>query len=482
MLNQNDFCKRFCELEESHKLFDVEFNGITYWKHARYFVLNMIRYKLYGTNVPFWFDNDKRDTWKLSKYTHEYQKLTDKLFHNINLCTQKDVLLFSSSRRVKDGKKYVSPMTDEISLRLERSHCILEAPYCGGYYRPALVKGIKYFDVWNGVGEDTKLRAPLNRGRFRKQILKIFEDEFGIEFTNEEKKILLVNINYYIMYRNDLINNYKKIIKKIAPKVVLYTCAYIGDMVVLTEALKEMNIPSIELLHGYVEDTTVPYNYSNINLNDALPDYIFAFSQIQKDIIHWGIPKKNVRVVGWPWLEKKKNELSVDVDRQKKKKTILFISSGNPVIAKYVDVLSRELDQNQYEIILKLHPTEFVAWKEQYHNLPDAVQVIDNNEHDIYFYFAKSDIVIGIVSTALYEAAIYPVPIFILAEDMYERMNILLRSGRAELVHDETALLSCVTKESGGNYKMDAAFFAEHAMENINNEIENIITERGKSC
>ena len=480
MLNQNDFCKKFCELEANYKLFDVEFNGIAYWKHARYFVYNMIRYKIYGTSVPFWFDNDKRDEWKLSRYTHGYQKLTDMLLHNIHLCTQKDVLLFSFNRRVKDGKKYVSPVTDEISLRLERSHCIIEAPYCGGYYRPTPIKGIKYFDVWNGVGEDTKLRAPLNRGRFRKQILKIFENEFDIEFTNEEKKILLVNINYYIMYRGDLINNYKKIIKKIAPKVVLYTCAYIGDMVVLTEALKEMNIPSIELLHGYVEDATVNYNYSDINLNNALPDYIFVYSQIQKDIIHWGIPKKQVRVVGWPWLEKKKNEMPAVVDRQTKKKTILFISCGNPVMAKYMEVLSRNLDLNNYEIIFKLHPTEFAEWKEQYHNLPDKIQVIDNNEHDIYFYFAKSDMVIGIVSTALYEAAIYPVPIYILAEDMYEKMNILLKSKRAQLVNDEIALLSCITKDSGTGYKIDTSFFAEHAVENINNEIEKIIIERGK--
>ncbi len=477
MIHESDFCSSFCEIETKYKLFDVEFNGIKYWKHARYFVRHMILHKIYGIGNPFWFDYDRKNEWKLSKYIHGYQRVTDFVFHNINIGLKKDILLFSFNRRIKDGKNYVSPVTDEISLKLNRSHYTVESPYCGGYYRPTPIRGIKYYDVWKNVGEDDKLRIPINRGCFRKQILKFFENEFDIEFSNDEKRILLTNINFYIMYRNDLMKNYKKIIKKISPKVVLYTCAYIGDMVVLTEVLKEMNIPSIELLHGYITETDVTYNYSDIGLNNTLPDYIFVYSQIQKDLIKWGIPKENIRVVGWPWLEKKKNEVSENIGKQNRKKTLLFISCGNPVIAKYMKVLEKNLDCNQFEIIFKLHPTEYKVWKEKYPAIPDGIQVIDNNEHDIHFYLKKSDIVVGIASTVLYEAAIYPVLIYILAEGMHERMKIIIKSGRAKLVHDEIELLSCILNNPEKEYKEDFSFFAEHAIDNINNEIERIIND-----
>lgn len=479
-MDGRELCSKFCKFEKRENLFLLESNGIRYWKYARYIMIELLRFKLFGKIVPRWFNPENKPV--NHKYQYNYQKYTDAFFHNVKLSSHKDILLFSFPRRVKCDNKYVSPVTDEICVSLKRSTCVVETPYDGGYYRPSSIRGIKYFDPWAHIEDEKETYTPINRRQLRKEILCSFEKEFDIHFTAEEKKGLLFNLNYCIMFRDDLMARYKKIISKVTPKVVLYTMANVSEWIILTETLKELGIPSVELLHGYVDDINIVYNYAEVGLNDVLPDYIFVFSQIQKDIIKWGIPKKNIRVVGWPWLEKKKNEVSAYVDKQKRKKTILFISCGSPVMAKYIKILAKELDKSKFEIIFKLHPTEYGAWKEQYPDMPDNIQVIDNNEHDIYFYFSKSDIVAGIVSTALYEAAIFPVPIYILAEDMHERMNILLKSERAVLVHDETELLSCILNGSEKKYKTDVSFFAEHAIENINYEIEKIIIERGKEC
>lgn len=480
MVEYIEFCDKFCEIERQYRLLDIEFNGVKYWKYARYYVYNILIYKLYGMNFSFWFDN--KNEWRLLKYTHKYQKLTDILFHNINLSLKKDVLLFTFNRRIKSDKKYISPVTDEISMQLKRSHCIVESPYCGGYYRPTPIRGIKYFDVWDGVGDKSKEYKPINRGQLRKQLLCIFETEFDLKFTAEEKRILLTNINYYIMYRNDLMTKYRRIIKKIAPKIVLYTAAYIGDMVVLTEVLKELDIPSVEILHGYVAENNVAYTYKEIGLNDALPDYIFAYSQIQKDSIKWGIPKESVRVVGNPWLEKRKKDFISESNIQREKKQIVFISGALSSIEKYLVYMAENIDLDKYDITFKLHPEEYGCWKNIYKELPDGVKVVDNNENDIHYYLAHADFVIGITSTALFEAAIYSAKIIVLEENSWQSMEILLKAGRASLVSNAQELFLSVTDDKCQESQNNTSFYAENAIENINNEIEKIITEREKGC
>lgn len=480
MVEHVEFCDKFCEIERKYKLFDIEFNGVKYWKYARYYIYNVIWHNLYGIIFPFWFDD--KSEWKCSRYIHRYQKLTDILFHNINLSFKKDVLLFTFNRRIKSGKQYISPVTDEISMQLKRSHCIVESPYCGGYYRPTPIRGIKYFDVWDGVGDKSKEYKPINRGQLRKQLLSIFETEFNLKFTSEEKRILLTNINYYIMYRNDLMTKYRRIIKKVAPKMVLYTAAYIGDMVVLTEVLKELDIPSVEILHGFVAENNMAYTYAEIGLNDALPDYIFAYNQIQKDSIKWGLPKECVKVVGNPWLEKRKKNFISESNIQREKKQIVFISGAIPAIEKYIAYMAEKIDKDKYDIIFKLHPVEYGCWNNIYKKLPNSVEVVDNNENDIHYYLARADFVIGITSTALFEAAIYSAKIIVLEENSWQSMEILLKAGRASLVSNAQELFLSVTDDKCQDSQNNISFYAENAIENINNEIEKIITEREKGC
>ncbi len=474
MVKYADFCKEFCEIEKRYSLFKVDTNNIRYWKYARYFVYNVLVEKLYGICVPAWYDLECQTV--IDKYKYGYQRITDTFFHNVNIGLKKDILMFTFPRRVKEKKQFISPVTDEIALNLKRSACIVETPYYGGYYRPVPIRGIKYYNVWDDVGNEKEGYIPISRGKLRKQILSVFEKEFDIQFTTEEKRIILININHYIMYRDELLMSYKKIISKVNPKVVLYTMSYIGEWVVLTETLKEMGIPGVEILHGYVDDNCIAYNYTEVGLNDALPDYIFAYSQVQKETLNWGIPKDHIRVVGNPWLERKKKEFIFE-RKERKKKTITFISSTHPAIEKYLVKLEDCIDKDQYEIIFKLHPEEYVSWRKFYPNISEHIKVIDNNEKDIHFYLANSDVVVGITSTALFEAAVYPVDIYILGEDSWQNMGMLLRAGRATLIHDSNELFSCIMDGAENKSDMNSFFYEENAIENINTEIEEIIRE-----
>lgn len=481
MIKYEDFCKVFCELEKRENLFALEFNGVKYWKYARYIICSFLAKKLFEYEISdFWMNPENK--WRNNKYKHKYQKYTDAVFHNVNLTSKKDILLFTFPRRIKCDNKYVSPVTDEISLHLKRSSSIIEVPYCGGYYRPSPIRRIKYFDLWDDIFDEKNSYVPINRGQLSKQLLHIFEKEFDIKFTTDEKKVILLCINRCLMFRDELMARYKRIITKVSPKVVLYTMAYINEWVMLTEVLKEMDIPSVEILHGYVAENNMAYTYKEIGLDDALPDYIFAYSQIQKDSIKWGIPKERVRVVGNPWLEKRKKDFISESNIQREKKQIVFISGTLSSIEKYIVYMAENIDLDKYDITFKLHPEEYGCWNNIYKELPDSVKVVDNNENDIHYYLARADFVIGITSTALFEAAIYSAKIIVLEEDGWQNMDILLKAGRASCVHDFSELLLTVMDDTVQNSMSNTCFYAENAMENINNEIEKIITEREKGC
>ena len=382
--------------------------------------------------------------------------------------------MFTFNRRAKKGRLFASSVTDEIALNLELSHCVVEAPCNGRYYRPVPIKKIKYFDVWEGIGKNPGSYTPISRGKLHKQILQIFEKEFSITFTKEEKTILITNINYFIMFREELMANYSKILKKINPRLVLYTTSYIGEWVVLTETLKQLKIPCAEILHGYVDKHYLPYNYLKVGINDAQPDYIFVYSQLQKENVNWGISLDNIRVAGYPEGERRAAELLAD-SRNRDSIRITFISSMAPAIEKYINILADNLDMKKYEILFKLHPNEYTSWREIYTSLSDKIQIIDHNENDIHHYLVSSDIIVGINSTALYEATFYPANIYILKEDSYENMELLIRSETAFLVEDGRQLLSFILQNKGNSCKSNENIYKRNSISNINSEIRNII-------
>src|SRR5699024_9522570 len=117
------------------------------------------------------------------------------------------------------------------------------------------------------------------------------------------------------------------------------------------------------------------------------------------------------------------------------------ISQGN--IGKHLsdvaNMLSKEIDQNSFEIIYKLHPGEYDTWKDDYPwLLKSNIKVIDNSLHDMHYYFSFANIQIGVNSTALFEGIAYNLPTFILKTSGYEIMNDLIESGYMKLVKNHS--------------------------------------------
>lgn len=169
----------------------------------------------------------------------------------------------------------------------------------------------------------------------------------------------------------------------------------------------QKKIPTIELQHG-VMSGSIAYNYPKKSDVKQFPDYIFVFSDYWKKCAEFPIDDKNIKVVGYPYLEEKEKQYNkiFTEKRGRNKKVVLFLSQwtiGNELSKMAVEF--SEICDEEYEIIFKLHPGEYENWKRNYPWLEkeDKIKVIDSLKHNIYEYFAMSDYQVGVSSTAIYE-------------------------------------------------------------------------------
>ena len=93
---------------------------------------------------------------------------------------------------------------------------------------------------------------------------------------NEHKlsRYLYEAIAVFIYMKGFFVKN----LPKISPKAVLIRCGYGRFHMALSQACKELNIPSIELQHGIITKYNVGYVKTTVSENrDCVPDYIFTY-------------------------------------------------------------------------------------------------------------------------------------------------------------------------------------------------------------
>lgn len=166
--------------------------------------------------------------------------------------------------------------------------------------------------------------------------------------------------------------------------------------------------------------------------------------------------------------------------KEKKKKKILFISQTLREIFEYAAELSKRLDLDKFEIIIKLHPREFGNWRKEFGKiLKDcSVTIIDNSNKDIYYYLAQADYVVGIFSTVLLEATMFNTNIVILKKASYTYMKELYENNMAQLIDNIDMLEEIVTNNLCTSVKTKT-YFESNSIIKVKEAIKNII-EKGK--
>lgn len=457
--------RRFIEIEDQYDLFSISIGNIKIWQFIRAYLYPKLVEIVCNIKSPL-------NSFKATKL-EEKESFLYRIKTNPYLVHRKDLLIVGSPRRVYDGKYYIDLFTDEIICHLKHSYYLFEhCNYAGGHYTPVKIKGIKYNNLYikpqmrNCASKETKQKLDI--------ILSIFEKEFSMKWSNCQKKQMAETINslvfdcdiYYRRYCAFLLN-------RIKPKAVIIVKYYEMKNMILIQEAKKRNIPTIELQHGMMDDVMPVYNYLKKHNFDTYPDYIFTFGEYDKEVAHYPIDKKYIIPVGYPELEKKAKQNK----RTETKKQITFFAGASLKLEKYAIYLNRILDKNVYKIVFKLHPMQYSQWKKIYVELADTdIEVIDNNQKDSAYYLAQSDFVIGISTTVMFEATLFPCKIAIVKEDNYQSMQPLYQNKQAYLATTKEELADFVTNDNffvpeQGNY------YRRNAIVNFNRELEKIIIE-----
>lgn len=476
----NNYLADFLKFEHENDMFHKKIKDVNYWHIIRNFVyMNILVGK---ENIQTAHPFKKK---KFFDYIIIILKLIKNIieFNPFIKIKQSDILFFHAPRKIEGKNGYYSSMIDTFIDDLQYSYCILERPTNFEHQPYLMDRYIKYTDY---IEVKRIISQMLNK---KKCISKKDMVEVN-SWCDILERIYNININRQIIY-DRIINavcsykvcskNYKKLLLKYKPKVIIEVCHYDIPCLIMNSIANELGVPIIELQHGTIGCNHESYNfYSKDFVSSYLPNYIFAFGQFWID--NTNFPSKEYKMIatGFPYYDQ---EVDKYKDFSKCNDKILVLSQGTigQKLSELAIELSDLLKNHEYEIIYKLHPSEYNNWRNLYPKLSENnnIVVIDNNNKDLYEYFSICKYLIGVYSTAIYESLGFDINILIYKVPGYEYVKELYRDGYAEIVNDAEEILFYINGVNKNRCINKDYFWKENSKENIIKELESFM-KRGE--
>lgn len=238
-------------------------------------------------------------------------------------------------------------------------------------------------------------------------IVGYIEDKLAarkINFSKSDVKTIITNnvLNYIAAQQV-----YRSFITRKKPKIIFLEDASYGNNAPILLAAKDNNIKVIELQHGFVNNEHIAYNLGS-GISDVreiaryFPDYYFAYGRFWSNSIN--IPSIRLSI-GNPFLTQSVSEFERVGHKSECDRTILFLSSGVTIkeTNDFLTVLTPLSDVKGYRIIFRPHPSESKSVVDRYKPALDLGMSVSTNS-SLYSDIASASIVIGELSTALFEA------------------------------------------------------------------------------
>lgn len=439
----------FLKYEQENNLLNEKWDDFYYWNYIRFFIYRNIEKKTNG----FQQDHPNKKNSKIdrihqlckfSKYT-----LVNNPLYNIK---QKDVIIINHERKIKNDNNYICMYSGIISSYLKSSYYIFDSPYRNSHILKS-GENILFLEYINVISKIKTLYIKICRkyklnDQQLKKINKILDDLSEIYGVKIDKKYIInellnMKFKYKIVYKL-----YLNLLKKIQPKFLFEIVHYKFETMVLNEVCKELNIEVIEIQHGIIGKEHIAYNFLRSEINH-FPDKLLCFGDYWTENERIPLKKENIIAMGFPYLENEKERIEDNI-YYTDKKYVLFLSQGT--IGEKLSIVAKRLSEilpDSYEIIYKLHPSEYEVWEKNYPWLKcvSNIHVVDNNLKSIYYYFSISFTQVGVYSTALLEGLAFNLPTFIMDSNLKYHIQFLLDSEEAKLFKSEDELVNLILEE-----------------------------------
>lgn len=238
---------------------------------------------------------------------------------------------------------------------------------------------------------------------------------------------------------------YRLLLKNKKPKKICIISS-IGKEA-LIKAAKDLNISVEEYQHGLIVNTSLVANYPSVEKNslDYFPDYFYLWNK-PLTCCSADIPLSSDRI---KTFENKHLQYLIRKTRYitKEKKSIMIVSQpyGSDAIQNFIERNIKHL--KSYNIFYKIHPAENIDLIADYQKKMikkyKNIKFIDVKTSP-YTFLKKSQYVLGIHSTLLFEATVFDCQILILKVPGYEASNLLVTEKKARLIEKSINIIDVI--------------------------------------
>ncbi len=452
----------FLNVEKDLDLYRWKINKIPVWELVRFQIYRKIESDIaIGTKHPGRYQSVRQKAFRLLKSI---------FYRNPFFAPKSDLFLLGHSRRKNINGKAVDIYSYPLIKKLDKL-TVLEPENC------AKEADIDYADKKIYSLECLTLVGYVF-GNVRKRCSNLSKDdlakcsEIATELTRQlgtEVKADYVStaVHKTISNAHVLLPFIKKLLQLKQVKLILIVVGYsplLNQLISL--CAKKLKIPTVELQHGSMGAYHIAYN-AFCKQFETYPDYFFSWGSAWSANSKLPVKKENIFHVGFPHIEALKNKI-----KHTPGNNILFLSQYRDDFLEYAIKTAKQFPE--YTILYKAHPAEYasIGQHDLLEKCPSNVQLINNDNEDLYELMASSKHVVGIFSTALLEATFFSESVVVLKLFGWETYKDFIDNELllfAASFEDFSNII--INKVLIGKADQQEQFFRNNAIENMKQKI-----------
>lgn len=316
------------------------------------------------------------------------------------------ILIFNSGvGNVRRGRVYANRLADYFYRELPDKTSLLEETSYGRHQLPRH-KGVYSHFFFRLAALVIRPFIRKSRSKLEQKtdfLLKLLQSKLGVDHCDEpfvQKLRIETLLKLEEVYAESMV--YRLFFKFVKPRWILVEDACYGSRAHLIFIAKSNSIKVAEYQHGFINKFHLAYNYGSWVIkdnfcNNYLPDVFLSYGDYWNNTIRIPVPSVSI---GNPYLSEYTPTKS---QQQKPSALVLGAGVGTEFIIRRTLELCKVFKAMNLETYFRPHPLEWANAKQQYHELVTNGIHLDTFS-DLYDSFSKSSIVVGELSTALFEA------------------------------------------------------------------------------
>ena len=327
--------------------------------------------------------------------------------------SHKDTIIFNHSRRIENAKGYYECKYTEHLVNI--NSYVFEAPFYNRHLPPENLQNLIYLDLLLNISRfysliKSKYLFNTRSARATTYLTKQIQKEFNIVINPLFINLAVNKYSALLFFANI-------ILRKIKPSKIFMAVAYSDINLPFVVSARSQGIKVIEIQHGIMGMDHVAYNFKVKRNFYWFPDEVWVWNDFWREHSRFPIHESKIIIKGFPFLDRFKKSRKSTVCR----KNIICISQG-PYTSELVGLclsLNKLIDNTKFQILYRPHPSELAAGKAAFTSLTKEGIGISTTSN-IYEEFSRSDIQIGVNSTALFEGIEFGLTTFILKLNGWE--------------------------------------------------------------